>query len=179
MRNLFATAGLCALAACATKTGPRPSVGDSAYSMVIPFGAPQHEVRSDEIFLVADTLGPQPMPEYPAGYLGADLPVQVVCVDVVVEPEGAATRVSRHTGAPGCPDGTDARTLAFVHSTLDAVGAWRYFGAQICRFPAGIEHKDDCSGEGVEIRPVAVKLTYVFRFFQGRETAVMEPRAGS
>lgn len=178
MRNLIAAAGLCAMAACATKSEPRTPVGDSAFSMVIPAGAARHEMRDDELFLMPATLGPQPMPEYPAAYLGDGLPPPVVCVDVVVEPEGASTRVSRHTGSPACPDGADARTLAFVQSVLGPVGAWRYFGAQVCSFPAGVEHNDECSGEGVEIRPVAVRLTYVFRFFEGRETAVLERQDG-
>ncbi len=121
---------------------------------------------------MADTLGPQPLPEYPREELERNREDQAVCIDVVVHPDGFVSRAEHNVSAPGCVPGPEDDVGGFARSAVDSVKTWRYFGAQICRFPAGIEPNDRCDGDGVEIRPVPVKLTYVFRFSRTGGTEV-------
>lgn len=172
IRVLIALCSGVFLIACATKDKPGPSSGESSYHLMIPFGADRHDVRDDEEFFMADTLGPQPLPEYPREQLGRSLGDQAVCVDVVVHPGGFVSHAEHNMSAPGCVPEHGDDVGDFARSAVDAVRTWQYFGAQICRFPTGVEPNDRCDGDGVEIRPVTVKLTYVFRFSRTGGTEV-------
>ena len=52
----------------------------------------------------------------------------------------------------------------FVASAREAVAGWQFLAAAVCTYPTGMEKNEDCSGEGVTVREVPVKLSYRFRF---------------
>ena len=150
------------LAGCARQVWPGP-VGDVHAGVLIPTGALAWEEKPNERFLVAAPVGNQPMPDYPPQYLDSDLEERLVCVDIVVHPDGHVTS-ARHNRAVECQHG-DIEP-AFVGRAVEAISGWQFFGAQLCRFPEGVEPSDECLGDGVEIVPVPVRLTYVFAFSQ-------------
>ena len=124
-------------------------VGDVQAGMLIPSGASAWEEKPSERFLVAEPVGNQPMPDYPSQYLGSDLEERLVCVEIVVHPDGHVS------SAP-----------AFVDSAVATISGWQFFGAQLCRFPEGVEPDDACTGADADIVPVPLRLTYVFAFSQ-------------
>lgn len=134
--------------------------------LLIPEGADRYEVRENEIFIVADTFGEQPLPDYPESVLPMNLPLQTVCVDVIISTEGTVSDVRPNYDKAGCQASENAPVQAFIDSTRDAVLKWQFFAAAICRFPPGIEPNDRCEGDDVQIVPVPLKLTYYFDFEQ-------------
>ena len=151
------------LAGCARQVRPGP-VGDVHAGVLIPTGASAWEEKPNERFLVAAPVGNQPMPDYPSQYLDSDLEERLVCVEIVVHPDGHVTSARHNHEAMECQHGDIE--LAFVDSALEAISGWQFFGAQLCRFPDGAEPNDECAGDGVEIVPVPLRLTYVFAFSQ-------------
>lgn len=151
------------LAGCARQVQPGP-VGDVQAGVLIPTGAPAWEEKPNERFLVAAPVGDQPMPDYPSQYLDSELEERLLCVEIVVHPDGHVTSARHNREATECQHG-DIEP-AFVDSAIEAISGWQFFGAQLCRFPEGIEPDDECKGDGVEIVPVPVRLTYVFAFSQ-------------
>lgn len=89
---------------------------------------------------------------------------RLVCVDIVVHPDGHVTSARHNREAVECRHG-DVEP-AFVESAVDTIRDWQFFGAQLCRFPEGVEPNDECAGNGVETVPVPLRLTYVFVFSQ-------------
>ena len=151
------------LAGCARQVRPGP-VGDVHAGVLLPTGAPAWEEKPNERFLVAAPVGNQPMPDYPPQYLDSDLEERLVCVDIVVHPDGHVTSARHNREAVECQHG-DIEP-AFVGRAVEAISGWQFFGAQLCRFPEGVEPSDECLGDGVEIVPLPVRLTYVFAFSQ-------------
>lgn len=151
------------LAGCARQVRPAP-VGDVQAGMLIPDGAPTWEEKPNERFLVATPVGTQPMPDYPPQYLGGGLEERLVCVEIVVHPDGHVISARRNREAVECWHGEVE--AEFVDSAVEAISGWQFFGAQFCRFPEEVEPNDECAGDGVEIVPVPLRLTYVFAFSQ-------------
>ena len=68
---------------------------------------------------------------------------------------------------------------AYVAAALEAVRQWTFFAAAICEFPAGLAKTGDCSGEGVVVRAVPIRLMYAFAFERsGGKARVRARRAG-
>lgn len=151
------------LAGCARQVRPAP-LGDVHAGVLIPTGASAWEEKPNERFLVAAPVGNPPMPNYPPQYLGSDLEDRLVCVEIVVHPDGHVTSARHNREALECQHGDIEPT--FVGRAVEAISSWQFFGAQLCRFPEGIEPNDECVADGVEIVPVPVRLTYVFAFSQ-------------
>ena len=151
------------LAGCARQVRPGP-VGDVQVGMLIPSGASAWEEKPNERFLVAEPVGNQSMPDYPSQYLGSDLEERLVCVEIVVHPDGHVSSARHNREAMECQHGSIEP--AFVDSAVATISGWQFFGAQLCRFPEGVEPDDACTGDDVDIVPVPLRLTYVFAFSQ-------------
>lgn len=167
--RMLRTATWCALAlalclaGCARQVRPGPA-GDVQAGVLIPAGAQAWEEKPNERFLVAAPVGTQPMPGYPPQHLDGGLEERLVCVDIVVHPEGRVTSARHNREAVECRHGEVEP--AFVDSEVAAISGWQFFGAQLCRFPEEVDPNDECAGEGVEIIAVPVRLTYMFAFSQ-------------
>ena len=149
------------LAGCARQVRPAPQ-GEVEAGLLFPFGAPTVEVRKDEQLFAAAPVGSQPMPAYPPQLLESGLDARRVCVEIIVQADGQVASARRNNEAGECRFGEVEP--AFVDSAVDTIRGWQFFGAQICRFPAHVEANDGCEGEGVEIEPIPMRLTYVFAF---------------
>lgn len=148
-----------AVVACVSACAGAPKRVDR--EMVIPFGAARHEVSDEQLFIMAVPIH-APDPEFPAGMRapGGRLPV---CVSFVVTGEGVVEAVEL-VDLPACSDTRAHAGDAFGQAVVSTVSGWSYFGAAVCDFTGGAIRNDDCEGEGVQITPVAIRLTYVFTF---------------
>ena len=135
-------------------------VGEVEAGLLIPFGAPTIEVSESETLFAAAPVGTQPMPAYPPGLLERALDPRQVCVELVVGMEGQVTSAPHNTQAAECRAGPVEPE--FITSAVETVRDWRFFSGQVCRFPDGVQPNDACEGEGVNIEPVPLRLTYVF-----------------
>lgn len=122
------------LAGCARQVRPGP-VGDVHAGVLIPAGAPTWEEKPNDRFLVAAPVGDQPMPGYPPQHLDGGLEERLVCVDIVVHPEGHVTSARHNHEAAECQHG-DIEP-AFVDSAIGAISGWQFFGASCAGFPKG------------------------------------------
>lgn len=163
------------LAGCASQGRPAP-LGEVQAGMLLPPGVSTWEERPNERFFVADPIGDPPMPEYPPEYLALDLDERQVCVEIVVHPDGYVTSARHNREVPGCGD--EGIEPGFVDNAVETISSWPFFGAQLCRFPEGMEPNDGCEGEGVQIEPVPVRLGYVFSYVQVDGQARVEQVSG-
>lgn len=148
-----------ALVASGCKTSSRVGM-----RMILPPGAPVMDVPKGQVFLMASPIS-QPMPVYPMGVSKA---AEVsACVELVVDESGAVSSVAPLYGLPDCPLGQVEIDQRFVVSSVQAVKNWRFLAAAICTFPPGLPRNDDCTGAGVRVSPVAIRLSYVFSFQRG------------
>lgn len=142
--------------------------------MLVPFGAPRHEVREDQRFLMAAPIL-APDPAYPQD--APDVSSLALCVSFVVNTEGMVEDVAV-IDDPACPDSRRHARDSFGQAVVSAVSRWSFFGAAICDFPPGVPADDACEGEGVLQTPVAIRLAYVFSFDarRGRRSVSSRPR---
>ena len=94
-----------------------------------------------------------------------ELAPTTVCVQVVVNAEGAVERSVPLLDRSDCAAGSAPENHPLMQAVQDAVAAWRYSPAAVCHFAAGQVPTDrgDCrAAERVE--PVAVSLFYAFTF---------------
>ena len=164
MRLMGVVAVLAGLSTPGCKT--RPEVG---MRMILPPGAQRMDVPKDKILLMASPFS-QPMPEFPAGVSrGTEVSA---CVEIVVDEWGAIGSTTPIYALPECPLRQTEMDPRIVASVIEAVKRWQFLAAAICTFPPGAPKTDDCSGNGVMMTPVAIKLSYVFSFqSSGRVTA--------
>lgn len=152
------------LTGCAHKEMSKDGVGLVNSGLLIPMGASRYEMEKNEIFLMADRLPGFQEPRYPQEYLGQDMDTRTVCVDLVVDSEGAVSSASINRTEHVCAGG--GAPAAFEEAALESVREWQFFAAQICTYPDGVEPDARCEGEGVSSQLVPVRLTYVFEFSQ-------------
>lgn len=136
-------------------------------AMVLPPSAQMHTVESHQRFLMATPIH-DPDPAFP---VGARLERELrLCVGFVVDADGAVRNVAADHENVGCADSTGVAAAPFVEAVTGTLRTWRYFGAAICTFPAGVDPDSDpgCEGEGVGIDAVPIRLRYVFTFSSER-----------
>jgi len=132
--------------------------------MVLPPMAEVMDIPKDKAFLMASPVS-QPLPEYPSG-VERDASARV-CIEFVVAETGAVSSATPIYGLPECPAWRAQLDPGFVDAALQAARRWQFLAAAICTFPPGSEVTDDCSGDGVEVRPVAIRIAYAFAFQRG------------
>lgn len=147
------------LAACAGKKVRT----DVAYEMILPEGVARTEVQDRQQFVMAVPIN-QPLPAYPGGARApsGQLPV---CVEFVVTEEGAVVSPQRLEGAPDCVGGDQPGIAPFIDAALAAVSQWQFFGAGLCTWQ---QEEAECVDGRAEVRPLAIRLSYRFRFSAGR-----------
>lgn len=142
--------------------------------MVLPPGAPAMTLAQREGFLMAVPIH-EPLPRLEAAVAGPDGRTEV-CVEIVVDADGVVSEARHMPGVDACAAEPEA---AYVDAALDAVRRWTFFAAAICAFPAGQAKTDDCSGEGMVVRAVPIRLMYAFAFERsGGQSRVRARRTG-
>lgn len=142
--------------------------------MVLPPGAPAMTLEQREGFLMAVPIH-EPLPRLEAVAAGPDGRTEV-CVEIVIDADGVVSEARHMPGVDACATEPEA---AYVAAALDAVRQWTFFAAAICEFPAGQAKTDDCSGEGVIVRAVPIRLMYAFAFERsGGQSRVRARRTG-
>lgn len=150
----------------------RPTV---AMEMVLPPMAPVMDIPRDTRFLMAAPVS-QPLPEYPAGVARGS--AARVCVEMVIGEEGAVVSAGALYALPDCPASQAELDPRFVSAAVEAARQWQFLAAAICTFPDGAGVTDDCSGPGVVVTPVAIRVSYVFSFHPGGRVTAGTNRAG-
>jgi hypothetical protein len=132
-----------------------------AMRMILPPGAEVMDMPEDKAFLMASPVS-QPMPTFP---VGAPRRTRVsACVEMVIDESGAVRSASPLYGLPDCPLEAHEMDRRFVASSIAAARKWQFLAAAICTFPPGTPPNDECTGAGVVISEVAIKVSYVFSF---------------
>lgn len=149
------------------------STSGVAMRMILPAGAEFMNIPEGKVFLMASPVS-QPMPTYPEG---APQTAEVTaCVEMVIDESGAVSSASPLYGIPDCPRGQNEIDRRFVASSVEAVRNWQFLAAAACTFPPGVPANEDCSGPGVVIAPVAIKVSYVFSFQSNGRVSVQAKR---
>ncbi|MCD9097625.1 energy transducer TonB [Luteimonas fraxinea] len=146
-----------ALAACSHRTA------QVERAMVLPPMAQVHAVESNQRFLMATPIH-DPDPAFP---VDARLEGELrLCVSFVVDADGEVQDIVADREDMDCADPVDAAATPFVDAVTATLRSWRYFGAAICTFPAGIDPDSDprCDGAGVAVDAVPIRLRYTFTF---------------
>lgn len=151
------------LAACAGK-GMRHGV---AYEMLLPKGAERIELEDKQQFVMA-VPSAQPMPVWPQGVgtAPAHLPV---CVEFVVSEDGAVHSPRLLEGVPDCVAASQPGITPFADAALAAVAQWQFFAAGLCSWQ---QEEAECSDGRAEVMPLAIRLSYRFRFSAGSQVAM-------
>jgi len=157
--RLVAAAALSALlAACA-------STSRVDTRMILPPGAAVMDIPDDRVFLMASPVT-EPLPVFPDGV--ARSVEAIVCIEFIIDEFGAVRDAAPLYALPECPLAEGDLDPRFVSAALAAVSQWEFLAAAVCRFPQGAKRTDDCTGEGVEITPVAITVSHSFSFQRGR-----------
>jgi hypothetical protein len=149
------------LAACSHRTA------QVERAMVLPPMAQVHAVESNQRFLMATPIH-DPDPSFPAdARLDGELQL---CVSFVVDADGVVQDIVADRQDMDCADPDDAAATPFVDAVTATLRSWRYFGAAICTFSAGIDPDSDprCEGAGVAVDAVPIRLRYTFTFSSER-----------
>ncbi|WP_152980850.1 hypothetical protein [Stenotrophomonas koreensis] len=130
--------------------------------MILPEGAERTQVEDKQQFVMAVPYR-QPLPAYPAGVtaVAAQLPV---CVEFVVGEDGAAHSPRLLEGVPDCVAASQPGITPFVDAALAAVAQWQFFGAGMCTWQ---REEAECSDGRAHVTPLAIRLSYRFRFSAG------------
>lgn len=127
--------------------------------MILPPFAMTMELENQQSFLMAAPID-EPMPLFPENMHKQNGRAEV-CIEIVVQEDGTVGESMHMPGTDTCdvrPDET------YVEAALEAVRRWTFFAAAVCEFPDNIMKTDDCSGDGVVVRAVPIKLMYAFEF---------------
>ena len=146
------------LAAC---TGKAVRTG-VAHEMILPKGATRTVVQDNQQFVMAIPIA-QPLPAWPQGVAppAVELPV---CVEFVVDEGGAVAAPQLLQGVPDCASAQQPGIAPFVEASLAAVAQWRFFGAGLCTWQ---QEEAECVDGRAEVTPLAIRLSYRFRFSPG------------
>ncbi|MCW4454656.1 hypothetical protein OK348_07580 [Flavobacterium sp. MXW15] len=106
-----------------------------------------------------------PNPELGAAESRRELAPTTVCLQLVVDAEGAVERSLPLADRPECMGGSAAGNGTLLQAAQQAVLQWRFAPAALCHFAAGQAPSDDgdCAGAS-RIEPVPVSLLYAFTF---------------
>jgi hypothetical protein len=152
---------LAALALCACAGSRSTQVGAS---MILPPQARTMKMEQTQLFVMANHLNPEHLPDYPAAQLAAGPEKARVCVDLVVSEAGEVIWAVPLHGGPDCPAAAEPALAAFEQAVLATVREWQFTAAAVCTFPPGIEKNEDCEGEGVTERAVPLRMAFTFDF---------------
>jgi len=150
-----------ALAACSHRTA------QVERAMVLPPMAQVHTVESNQRFLMATPIQ-DPDPMFPAdARLEGELRL---CVSFVVDADGVVRDIVADHEDMDCADPDNAASTPFVDAVTATLRSWRYLGAAICTFPAGVDPDSDprCEGVGIEVDAAPIRLRYTFTFSSER-----------
>jgi hypothetical protein len=157
------------LAACATQVAHvDPALADRTrvdYTLVQQPAQPQYAMDELTLFVMPMELE-SPSPAFPPDVAPGDVAPVTVCVEAWLDAEGDITRVVPARGE-GCPHGDEASLSAYEQASMQALRAWSFSAAAICRFPEALRaqrERGDCRGSGIELEHVPVRLTYAFTF---------------
>jgi hypothetical protein len=166
----LAAAVLFLLTACATRVGHvGPAPADDArvdHSLLMPQGQARYELDDLALFVMPMELA-SPAPAFPAGIPAGDVVPVTVCVETWLDDAGDVTRLLPARGVDGCPPQADAQAAPYEQAVVQAMRAWSFSAAAICRFPERLRaqrERGDCRGEDVALTHVPVRLTYAFTF---------------
>jgi hypothetical protein len=134
------------------------------YNMILPPGAEKLQVPDGRTFLMASPIS-QSLPDVPQGF---DKEKGVsVCVEFVIAEDGSVTEVTPLYSMAECPLAKEQIDQRVVAAAVASVSQWQFLAAAICEFPSEIIKNDDCSGNGVVITAMPIKVSYVFVFSGG------------
>lgn len=98
--------------------------------------------------------------------MAAQLPV---CVAFVVGEDGAVHSPHLLEGVPDCVAASQPGITPFVDAALAAVAQWQFSGAGMCTWQ---REEAECSDGRAQVTPLAIRLSYRFRFHAGRVLAM-------
>lgn len=162
-----------ALGGCQVRRNLSPPEGHVGMDMMFPKGASRYDMQDDQRFLMPEFAAAPVMPVYPPSLLNRGAGRTRVCIEVVVDEAGAVTDARALLDTPGCPGASEHPDQVFYDAAFAAVRQWQFFAAAVCVFPSGVEPDDECKGEGVDVKAVAVKLAFVFSFEVGADGAAV------
>ena len=158
--------GLLVVACRSTPVAEVPAVGSVGVELLTPpTGATRMQLDSSEAFVFPNLMVPVAMPAYPPDLLPLRLAPVELCADVTISAEGFVSEAARRID-DACPDIEDAHQARFVAAMLEAVGQWAYDPALVCRTPDRRPSEDACAEPDAIETPVALRLSYAFRFSQ-------------
>lgn len=163
---LATLASMACLAGCRTARPARPDVASRAGSVAMelmppPSGAAHMELPQNQRFVFPRQVEPIALPSYPAHLLSLAQDAVTACVEIDIGEDGGVTHARSRPDA-GCDDMEDA---AFGQAALQAVRQWRFEPALLCKAP-DTRYADACLHPDTVTSPVAVRLSYAFRFSQ-------------
>lgn len=163
MRLLALVAFCWAAGACNTLVRQQ-TVTSVGREMVLPQEAERHQMERKQVFF-APTPILDAMPVFPQGRAGEFDEEVVICVEITVSEEGDVvfTRELQLDSECAIADGSASR--AFFPVVNEAVTRWSFFAAGVCSYALA---EEECDGTDVPLEPVAVNLSYKFRFRQGQ-----------
>lgn len=101
-----------------------------------------------------------------------ELPPTTVCLQLVVDADGAVQRSLPLTDRSECEAGGAVENATLLQAASEAVAMWRFWPAAVCHFAAGTAPRDagDCSGaERVEPTPVSLLYAFTFEIVRGQQ----------
>ena len=133
-----------------------------AHEMILPEGVERTVEQERQQFMMAVPIA-QSMPVWPEGVasLAAQLPV---CVEFVISEDGAVHSPRLLESVPDCVGPSQPGITPFVDAALAAVVQWQFFGAGICTWQ---QEETECSDGRAQVTPLAIRLSYRFRFSAG------------
>ena len=102
-----------------------------------------------------------------------ELAPTTVCLQVVVDAEGAVQRSLPLADRAECEAGNAEENAALLQAAQAAVAQWQFEPAALCHYPAGQVPQDrgDCrSAERIEPVPVSLLYAFTFEIVRGRTT---------
>lgn len=157
---------------CAGQRAARPGSGTSTgVEFIVPPAAQTYRLDKNQKLILGDMLGPPALPVYPSQVGKTPLPIVEVCLELVIGEHGSVESSKLIKDMPSCNGSWVSSGMygLFVDSARDAVSRWYFLPTKVCIYPAGVDadrQSDDCSGKGVKVRDIPIKLAYRFTFLQ-------------
>jgi hypothetical protein len=156
--------GIGLLVALTAGCAGRRLVAEVDSGLIIPPMSGAVDMPENQQFLFPAPVLRNPPPVYPEALIGLALPDQTVCLAIVIDEGGAVPSSAPVFDSPDCPSSGQPPRAEFLEAASKAVARWEFLAATVCTYPAGATKNDDCTGDDVATRQVAVKLSYRFRF---------------
>lgn len=134
--------------------------------MLMPQAGPHHDVAQSEFFVMPIELV-TPSPLFPDAEKATHAPVVAVCAELWLSLDGDVTSVQPFHDTEECAAPVQDATRPYLKAVLAALKGWEFTPAVICTFaPEAIDKRarGDCTGDGVTLRRVPVRLNYAFVF---------------